>query len=93
MSFARPLVLLPILTAFAGCVFGLVHFAVLRHSLVMPAPGRRRHGLIPLALLRLAIATVFFSLVARLGALALLVALGGFLSARALALRAASKSG
>jgi len=91
MSFAY--LLDPIVTAFAGCGFGLVYFAVLRHTLVMVARGRSGHAATMLTLLRLAAATAFFLLVARLGGLALLAALGGFLSARMLALRAERRAG
>jgi len=42
---------------------------------------------------RIGAATVFFFLVARLGPVALLAALGGFLAARVLALRARSRTG
>jgi len=93
MSFAQLLDPLPVVTAFAGCVFGLIHFAVLRHALVMFARRRSRPAVMALTLLRLGAATVFFLVVATLGASALLAALGGFLSARMLALRAESRSG
>lgn len=92
MSFAALLDPMPILSALAGCVFGLIYFAVLRHTLVMLIRGRSKHAVPALSLLRLGAATIFFFLAARLGALALLAALGGFLSARLLALRAASRA-
>jgi N-ATPase, AtpR subunit len=93
MSFAQLRDLLPVVTAFVGCVFGLIYFAVLRHMLAWLAQGRSRHAAMTLTVLRIGSATVFFFLVARLGPLALLAALGGFLSARVLALRAESRSG
>jgi hypothetical protein len=93
MSFARLLDLVPILSAFAGGAFGLIYFAVLRHTLVMLARGRSRHAVTALGLLRLGAAAAFFVLVATLGALPLLAALGGFLAARVLALRAESRTG
>jgi hypothetical protein len=93
MSFAPLLDPLPIVMAFAGCVFGLIHFAVLRHTLVMLAKRRSRPAVMALTLLRLGAAAAFFLLVATLGAFALLAGLVGFLSARMLALRAESRSG
>ena len=93
MNIARLLDPLSIVTAVAGCLFGLVYFAVLRHMLVLLAQGRSRHAALTLTLLRIGAATMFFSLVVRLGALALLAALGGFLAARVLVLRAQSRTG
>jgi sugar phosphate permease len=93
MNFAQLLDSLPVVTAFAGCVFGLIYFAVLRHTLVMLTGRHSRRVVMALTLLRLGAATAFFLLVATLGAFALLAALVGFLSARTLALRAESRSG
>jgi hypothetical protein len=71
-----------------GLLFGLVHFAALRRTAELLGAG---HRLAPSALTlgRLAGAIVFYGLVARLGALALLSAFLGFLLARTAALRAA----
>jgi N-ATPase, AtpR subunit len=92
MSFARPLALLPIVTALAGCAFGLVYFAILRRTVVMLS--RERRGLVmAFTLGRLGAAIVFFLLAARLDALALLTALGGFLSARVFTVRAERGTG
>jgi hypothetical protein len=73
--------------AFAGGAFGLVYFAVLRRTVVMLC-RRRSVAVMALTLGRSGAAIVFFALAARLDALALLTALGGFLSARLLALHA-----
>lgn len=74
--------------AFAGLLFGRVHFAALRRTVALYGAGRR---LAPSALTlgRLVGAIVFFGLVLRFGATPLLSAFLGFLLARRLALRAA----
>jgi N-ATPase, AtpR subunit len=88
MSVAHLLEPFPIVTALAGCVLGLGYFAVLRRSVLMLARRGSGRVVMSLTLARLGAATVFFLLVARLGAPALLTALGGFLAARTLAIRA-----
>lgn len=93
MSFADLLDPLPIVSAFVGCVLGLLYFAVLRHTLVMLVQGRSRYAVISLTVLRLGAGSGLFFLFARLGVPALLATLAGFLSARMLALSAESRSG
>ena len=93
MSFVHLLDPLPIATAFAGCAFGFVYFALLKRTVVLLARERRRHAVMVLTLGRLGAAIVFFLLIARLDALALLTALGGFLAARAPALRSERRTG
>jgi N-ATPase, AtpR subunit len=93
MSFAHVLDPLLIVTALAGCVLGLGYFAVLRRTLLMWGRRSSRRAVLSLTLARLATGTVFFLLVARLGAPALLTALGGFLLARTLAIRVERRVG
>ncbi len=71
----------------AGVGFGLVYFALVRKSaLLFVAPEGRALGL-ALTAGRMAAAACLLWLAARLGALPLLAALGGFLAARAIYLR------
>jgi hypothetical protein len=77
----------------AGLVFGLGYFAALRRTLNHYGSGSGRLGLAALTLGRIAGATIFFILAARLGALPLLAAFLGFLMARGLALRAFGRLG
>jgi len=93
MSFAQLLDPVPIVSAIAGCALGLVYFALLRRTVGMLSHRRSGAAAMSLTLARVGAAAIFFLLVARLGALALLTALGGFLLARTLALRAGSRSG
>jgi N-ATPase, AtpR subunit len=92
MSRAHLHTLLPIATAFAGCALGLLYFAILRHTVAVLSRGGGGGAATALTLGRLGLAVTFFLLVARLDALALLAALGGFLSARMLAVRAAHRT-
>ncbi len=87
MSFARLLDPLAISMAFAGCAFGLAYFAALRRTVVMLSQGRSGAAVMVLSLGRVGAAIAFFLLAARLDALALLTAFGGFLLARALVLQ------
>lgn len=71
----------------AGLGVGLVYFALLRKSaLLLVAPDGRAWGL-ALTAGRMAAAVLLLWLAARLGALPLLAALGGFLVARTIQLR------
>jgi len=76
----------------AGFLFGRLYFGVLRHA--ADALARRRPGLEDLLTLlaRLLAAAVFFGFAAREGGLALLMALLGFLVARAVVLRTARRT-
>ena len=78
--------------ALAGLVFGLMHFAALRRTVELYSSGRSRLAAAALTLGRIAVAILFFSLAARLGALPLLSAFLGFLLARTFALRAARRT-
>ena len=77
---------------FAGLVYGIVHFAVLQRTVELCSAGRSRLAAAALTLGRIAVAILFFSLAARLGALPLLSAFLGFLVARTFALRAARRT-
>ncbi len=93
MSFSHLADPLPIAMAFAGCAFGLAYFAVLRRTVVTLARQPHGHAVIALTLGRVGTAIVFFLLAARLDALTLLAALGGFLAARAVALHGERRTG
>jgi N-ATPase, AtpR subunit len=75
--------------ALTGFAFGLVYFAALRRTVVGVAAGNGWLFLLALTLGRYGAAAIFLALVARLGAIPLLVAFLGFLAARAVALHAA----
>jgi hypothetical protein len=78
--------------AVAGLAFGLAYFAALRRTVDLYGSGGRILGPAALTLGRVAGATVFLVVAARLGALPLLAAFLGFLVARAAALRAARRA-
>jgi hypothetical protein len=72
----------------AGIAFGLAYFAVLRRSIDgFLQPGRRRTLAVALTVGRVAAAVLFLWLAAKLGAVALIAALVGFMAARGIALR------
>jgi hypothetical protein len=73
--------------AVAGLVFGLAYFAALRWTVSLYGSGYGHLGPAALTLGRIAAATIFLIVAARLGALPLLAAFLGFLLARGLALR------
>jgi len=77
---------------FAGLVYGIVHFAALRRTIVLYSAGRGSLAAAALTLGRIAGTIVFFCLAAKLGALPLLSSFLGFLLARTLALRAARRT-
>ncbi|MDA9436874.1 ATP synthase subunit I [Bradyrhizobium sp. CCBAU 51627] len=85
---------LTLLTAFAGLMFGLAYFAALKRSVTLLV-GSKNSWLGPLALTlgRVGAAVSFLLIAAKLGAAPLLGGFGGFLVARALALRAERKAG
>lgn len=74
-----------------GLVLGLAYFRALRSNVRRFAAGAAPRGLVLSPLVRLAAAGAVLALVATQGAAALLAALGGFLAARVLVLRAARK--
>jgi hypothetical protein len=73
--------------ALSGVVFGLLYFAALRRTSILLAAGGRCINLLVLTFSRILGIVVFLSLTAKLGAAALLAAFGGFLAARATAVR------
>jgi hypothetical protein len=83
--------MLVLATASAGAAFGLVYFAALDRTVVLLAAGRGWLGPAALTFGRIAAATLFLALIARLGAAPLLAAFLGFLAARAVALCAARR--
>jgi hypothetical protein len=84
-------ILLALVAAPAGLALGIVHFALLRRSVDLYTGSRRGLAAAALTLGRIVGTLLFFALAARLGALTLLAAFLGFLSARAFALRAAQR--
>ncbi len=87
MTGQLPIILHAAGTALSGLAFGLLYFALLRRSALMFARPGGRAAALSLTVGRLAAATALFWLAAQLGAFPLLAALGGFLVARAIALR------
>ncbi len=77
----------------AGFVFGLVYFAAVQRSATLFAAGSGWLAPAALTIARIAAATTLLALAAKLGAASLLAAFAGFLLARAVALRAASRPG
>jgi N-ATPase, AtpR subunit len=72
-----------------GFALGLLYFATLRRSLALFIAGRSWLGPLALTLARLGGIVVFFAAIAKLGgALPLLAAFAGFLTARTVMLRA-----
>ena len=88
-----PVIVITAMMAFTGFVFGLVYFAALERTVSLFAS--RRVWLHPLALTlaRMGATVAFLGAAARLGAIPLLAAFGGFLLARALALHGAGRTG
>ena len=78
--------------AFAGLLFGIVHFAALRRTVELYTGGRGGFAAAALTLGRFAGAVLLFGFAAKLGSLQLLSAFLGFLLARWLALRAARRT-
>ncbi|HLY58870.1 MAG TPA: ATP synthase subunit I [Stellaceae bacterium] len=80
-------------SATTGIAFGLAYFGAVRRTAALLAA----HGSWPLAagltLCRILAAALLFALAARQGAVALLAAFAGFLLARMIALRSATRSG
>jgi len=81
-------VLLALVVAPAALAIGIFHFALLRKTVDLYSMSRGGFAAAALTLGRIAGTVSFFVLAARLGALSLLAAFLGFLSARTLALRA-----
>ncbi len=77
--------------AIGGLAFGFGYFALLRHSASLFVRPGGRIAALGFTVGRLAAAAVLLWLAAPLGAPPLLSALGGFLVARAIALREASR--
>ena len=73
--------------AFAGLIFGLLYFALLKRSVTLFATGHGWAGPLGFTILRIMGAVGFLFIAAKLGAGPLLAAFTGFLIARALALR------
>jgi hypothetical protein len=73
--------------AFAGLIFGLLYFALLRRSVTLFATGRGWAGPLGLTILRIGAVVGFLFFAAKLGAATLVAAFIGFLIARVLALR------
>ena len=84
--------LLAAAAAGAGIVFGRWYFALLRRTVSLYGTGGGNLAPSALTLGRLACAVVFLGLAARVGALALLGAFGGFLLARELAVRVSRRA-
>jgi hypothetical protein len=70
----------------------LLYFLALRRTAILFASGRGWLAPVALTLGRIGAAALFLGFAARLGATVLLAAFGGFLLARAVALRAAGRS-
>ncbi len=80
------------MVAAGGMLLGWGYFEALRRSIAwFGAPAGRARS-VALTAGRLLCAVGFFALIARLGALPLLLALAGFLAARSLALRTARRA-
>jgi hypothetical protein len=73
----------------AGLTIGIFHFALLRRTVDLYTGSRGGLMVVALTFGRIVGTVLFFALAARLGALTLLAAFLGFLSARAVALRRA----
>jgi F1F0 ATPase subunit 2 len=71
-----------VLWLLAGAALGMVYFALLHRTLRLSLSGARTAHVLPLYVLRLAVAAGAFWAIAQYGALPLLLALGGFLAAR-----------
>jgi N-ATPase, AtpR subunit len=84
---------LPIIMAIGGFAFGLFYFMSLKRSVTLFVGGKSWLGALALTLGRIGACVVFLYGAARLGAAPLLAAFAGFLTARALALRAERKAG
>lgn len=82
---------LPLLTAMTGLGFGLVYFAALRRTAELFGSGGGWLGAAGLTLARITGAVALFAAAAWLGAVPLLAAFVGFLSARAIMLRSARR--
>lgn len=78
-----------LLLAIGGFALGLAYFASLRRGLHLSIARQACLPYMVWALVRIAAAALFFTVAVRWGAPALLAAFGGFLAARALALRGA----
>ena len=84
---ALPVPLLALLAGLVGLGFGLGYFVVLRRSVTLLLSPQGRALGVALTIGRLAAAVLLLWLAAKLGAVALLSVLGGFLAARLIALR------
>ena len=84
---------LPALMLLAGFAVGLAYFASLRRCAALLVAGSGWAAPLALTLGRFAAAGVFLVFAARLGGVALLAALAGFLAARALSLRLDRRQG
>jgi hypothetical protein len=93
MSQAMLTSVLTLMMAAVGFGLGLAYFATLRRTVVMYATGRGWFGLLALTLGRIGAAVLFLAAAAKLGAATLIAALCGFLLARTIAVRAATRSG
>ncbi len=81
------------LMAFAGLLFGLLYFAVLKRSVTLFVGTKGWGGPLTLTLGRIAAVAGFLFVAAKFGAEPLLAAFVGFLMARALSLRAEKRTG
>ena len=86
-TLSLPVLALCLATAPLGFAAGLAYFAALRRSVALFAGGRGWLQPLALTLARLAAATILLGAIARLGALPLLAAFAGFLTARAVSIR------
>ena len=84
---------LTVMMAFAGLVFGLTYFAVMKRTVALFVRSDGWVQPLALTLARIGAVVVFLFLAAKLGAAPLLAAFIGFLIARTLALRAERRAG
>jgi hypothetical protein len=82
-----------VMMALAGLIFGLLYFAILKRSVTLFVGGKGSFGPLALTLGRIGAAVAFLFVAAKFGAAPLLAAFIGFLTARALALRAERRPG
>ena len=79
--------------ALAGVALGFIYFAALRHSVTRFEKQGGWRLVVLFSLLRIGCAIAAFALLARLGAVPLILAAGGFLLARTIAVRRVQKAG
>ncbi|MFZ1988322.1 MAG: ATP synthase subunit I [Alphaproteobacteria bacterium] len=79
--------------ALAGIALGFVYFAALRHSVTRLENQGGWRLIVLFSLLRIGCAIAAFALLAKLGAVPLILAAGGFLLARMIAVRRVQKAG